>query len=599
MWDLTYALTEEIGDPDLFVGRKEEMTRLLDWAEGTKRRISLSTGILSRRKKGKTALLQRFFNVLYTRNDPQLIPFYYRIPEENIPKPAFAEAFYRRLLTQYFGFTHRKPEIVDHVLSLAELKELAEDDPPVAADIFRMEELLGRFPEQAWLHAREAGHRISASRDVRIIQILDEFQYLNRWILSSPDGKVEKLCYSYMGAAESKVSPQIVAGSYIGWLGAILRHMTGRYQEWRLESLSDEEALEAVYNYAHVYEVAITDETAPYVAEVCGNDPFYIASTIRNRIREKDLTHEEGVRSALALETVSGKGEIARVWNEYLWDAFARVNTGEVPPQSPQGDDVNARKIILYLMAHEPEERGRDQILADLKLDMTDQQLEERLHKLVKADILADGSSNFRYRGLGDRIFAMVFRRIYGEEIDKVTSESIEDDFKRQLDTARRQTAWHKGQAAEYKVRYRLQVASLAGAALADIVTGKIPSGALPQRGTQAAQLDRFTSIRKAGFYLDQGHSVEADLHAVSERDDGTDLIVEVKAWEREVTRSAVTPFVEAKEALESHLDKKTAFLFYSEGGLGREAEEALVEAGILIIDVAKLASYEMPSGST
>ncbi len=48
---------------------------------------------------------------------------------------------------------------------------------------------------------------------------------------------------------------------------------------------------------------------------------------------------------------------------------------------------------------------------------MSDQELEGRLHKLVKADILAEGSSNFRYRG--DRIFAMVFRRIYGEEIER------------------------------------------------------------------------------------------------------------------------------------------------------------------------------------
>ncbi|MCP4656281.1 MAG: hypothetical protein GY856_12785 [bacterium] len=60
-----------------------------------------------------------------------------------------------------------------------------------------------------------------------------------------------------------------------------------------------------------------------------------------------------------------------------------------------------AEEIVLYLAAHEPEERGRDQILADLDIEMTDQDLEQRLHKLVKADILADGSSNFHYRGLG------------------------------------------------------------------------------------------------------------------------------------------------------------------------------------------------------
>ncbi|MCP4594709.1 MAG: hypothetical protein GY842_28585, partial [bacterium] len=119
-----------------------------------------------------------------------------------------------------------------------------------------------------------------------------------------------------------------------------------------------------------------------------------------------------------------------------LWDAFARVN------------DKNARKIVLYLAAREPEERNRDEIRSDLDLDMTDEELEERLHKLVKADIVADGSSNFRYRGLGDRIFAMVFRRIYAEEIEQASIERIEDDFKSQLDTARRQAAWHKGQAA-------------------------------------------------------------------------------------------------------------------------------------------------------
>ncbi len=576
MLDLDYALAEEIGDPELFVGRKKEMARLLKWAAGTKRRISKSMGILSRRKKGKTALLQRFFNILYTRNDPQLIPFYYRVHEEHLPKPAFAKMFYRRLLSQYFGFTTRAPELIDQVLSFNELRELAKGDRHVEADLRRMGEIMENSPDEAWVYAREAGHRISALNNVRIIQILDEFQYLNRWILSSPDGKVEKLCYSYMGAAESKFSPQIVAGSYIGWLGAILRHMTGRYLEWHLESLTDEEALAAVYNYAHVYQVTITDETAPYIAEVCENDPFYIAATVFNRPQEKNLTTHEGVRVALALETIAGRGEIARVWKEYLWGAFDRVN------------DKNARAIVLYLAAHEPEERGRDQILADLELDMTDQDLEERLHKLVKADILADGSTNFRYRGLGDRIFAMVFRRIYGEEIERVSAASIEGDFTCQLATAKRQAARYRGIAAEYKVLYRLQAASLAGATLHDIITGDAP----PNMG-----LDRFTTIRKASFNLDQETRVEIDLHAVSESDDGTDLMVEVKDWQREVTADRIRRFIEVKEALAGHLERRTAFLFHSDSGMGEEPAASLHEAGIMIIDTEKLASYEMPSG--
>ncbi len=43
MWQLdSYPLAEEIGDPDLFVGREKEMKRLLKWAEGTRLRRSKS-----------------------------------------------------------------------------------------------------------------------------------------------------------------------------------------------------------------------------------------------------------------------------------------------------------------------------------------------------------------------------------------------------------------------------------------------------------------------------------------------------------------------------------------------------------------------------
>ncbi len=580
MWDLTYALAEEIGEPDLFVGRKQEMARLMKWAEGARRRISLSTGILSRRKKGKTALLQRFFNILYTRGDRQLIPFYYRVRENRLPKRAFAERFYRSLLSQYFAFTTRTPELVSQVLSLGELRELAKKDRHVAADLHRMEDILATSPDLAWDHAQDAGHRLSQLNDVRILQILDEFQYMNKYVVSDHDRKdVELLCHSYMGTAESKFSPQLVAGSYIGWLSVILTHLVGRYHEWRLGGLADEEALEAVYNYAYTYQVAITDETAPYIAEVCDNDPFYIASTIRNRPEEKNLTTEEGVRDALALETIMGKGDVARVWRDYLADAFQRVN------------DVNARKIVLYLARHEPEERGRDKILSDLELELTDQELEQRLHKLVMADILAEGSTNFRYRGLGDRIFAMIFRRIYGEEIERVGIRTIVDDFKRELARVKGQVSQHKGAAAEYKVRYRLLAASLRDATLADVTDSD-----------DERPLGPFVTIKKARFYLDHERSVEADLHAVHERDDGTDLIIEIKDWQQPVTRDVIRRFIEVKEALEGQLERRTGsratvFLFYSESGLGEKLVATLTEAGILIVDAAKLATYETPPG--
>ncbi len=589
-WHLdSYPLAEEIGDPDLFVGREEEMTRLLKWAAGAKRRISKSMGILSRRKKGKTALLQRFFNILYTRNDPQLIPFYYRIPEVLQTRTDFTEAFYRRTLTQYFAFTTRKPEWVAALFTMDELKELAGSDRQIADDIRRMEDALESIPTGSWILAQEAAHRISQWKEVRILQILDEFQYMNKWIVSDDDPeRVELLCHSYMGAAESKFSPQIVAGSYIGWLETILQHMTARYHRWHLQSLTDEEALEAVYNYAYTYQVAITDETAPYIARVCDNDPFYIAATISHLSHEKDLTTEAGVRDALTFETVIDQGDIANVWGEYLADALERVN------------DQNARRMVLYLAKHEPEERTRRQIREDLGLTMAEAQLEKRLKQLVMADILARGSSNFHYRGLGDRVFAMVFRRIYGSELDLVSVEEIDEDFKHELASLKGQLAVYRGELAEHRVRYRLLVASLHGATLSDVVPDGLPGGTQGGRhGEESVPLGPFARIRKAHFYVDHERCVEVDLHAVHEDDDGTDLMIEVKDWEKEPSLDVVCRFIEVKDAVEGQLAKKAAFLFYSQSGLSEEAATRLHGAGIRVLDAKKLAGFEASGGLT
>ena len=76
-------LKEKIGNPDLFTGRKKELAFFLKWIEGIKKEISKSTAILSRRKTGKTALLQRLFNLTFEHNDG-VIPFYYEVLEQPI-----------------------------------------------------------------------------------------------------------------------------------------------------------------------------------------------------------------------------------------------------------------------------------------------------------------------------------------------------------------------------------------------------------------------------------------------------------------------------------------------------------------------------------
>ena len=266
MSDMVFALEEEIGNPELFVGRQEQLEFYLDWAEKSKDRLSKSQAILSRRKKGKTALVQRLFNILYANNDPRIVPFYYRVREDKHHKDDFALLFYQAFVTQYIGFQKRDTNLINDYLPLENLEELAADDPVLLDDIKIMQKTMEKSPALAWDRARDAPHRIASKKDIRIIQIIDEFQYLNRFIVDTRFNEQVDLCFSYMGAAESKVAPLLVTGSYIGWLMSILSYMTARFEYRGLPALTDVEALATVYNYAARTNRPINDDTATLTA---------------------------------------------------------------------------------------------------------------------------------------------------------------------------------------------------------------------------------------------------------------------------------------------------------------------------------------------
>ncbi len=72
---MKYPLPETIGNPELLVGREEEFDDFYKWIDGMPDMLSMSRVILARRKSGKTSMVQRIFNKLWSDNGP-VIPFY-------------------------------------------------------------------------------------------------------------------------------------------------------------------------------------------------------------------------------------------------------------------------------------------------------------------------------------------------------------------------------------------------------------------------------------------------------------------------------------------------------------------------------------------
>ena len=256
---------------------------------------------------------------------------------------------------------------------------------------------------------------------------------------------------------------------------------------------------------------------------------------------------------------------------EYILEAFHRVN------------EINAKRMVLYLAKHGSEERSRKQIREDLQLEMSDNDLELRLHKLRMADLIARGSSFSHYKGLGDPIFEVVFRRAYGPEIEAVEPAAIIDDFDRFMTQLMRQTAWIKGLNGEYKVRYHLYVAAANGIPLKNIVFNP----------TRDLTLAPFASTDKERISYTTETDREIDIYARSLDEHGCDLVVEVKNWEKTVSNEELERFFQLKTIVEKKVSRKTGYLFYSENGFTEEQRAKLVKHGAMYTTGKKLISYE------
>ena len=103
---MDYAYEERIGSPDLFTGREAELAYFLKWINDIKDEKSMSTALLARRKMGKSAIMERLFNITFFKNDG-VIPFYYEVKETKMWLGDFCKDFFRTRPLSLFIDDHK------------------------------------------------------------------------------------------------------------------------------------------------------------------------------------------------------------------------------------------------------------------------------------------------------------------------------------------------------------------------------------------------------------------------------------------------------------------------------------------------------------
>lgn len=572
---MQYPLQEQIGDPELFVGRGREFRNFGKWLEKIPKRLSKSRVILARRKSGKTAFVQRLFNQLWSANS-LVIPFFFDIGENKIWYPYLAVKYYRAFASQYISFVERDARLVQFPLSLKEIRDYGAsksiDVLVKSVDSLIQDEKMRRY-DLMWDTASAMPHRFAGVYDTRFLVILDEFQNFAQYVYrdeACERALDETLPGSYHSLSESKYAPMLVTGSYVGGLlkisGKYLE--AGRLSRWRMTSyLTPEEGLQAVYKYAEVYDEPIINETAIVINELCLSDPFFISCVMRSNYENRDLTTEEGVVNTVNYEITDRESELSETWWEYLEVTLDRINS------------VYAKNMLLHLSKHAdrywtPRELQEALLLNDLDL----KDIQRELVILAESDVIDRGSSDIQFRGLQDGTLNLVLRNRFEEEINNFVPD-WKQEFHAQIEELQKENKRLQGmlnnlsgQIAEFQLAMSFRTKK---------------RFRLSQYFDGVPDTTRLNIIQvKHRVPLQRANGKRMELDVVAESSDGRIGIVEVKKTKDPTGKLAVEDFLEKLEAYADLVSENTIVpAFLSLGGFTKPALQLCAEHGIGIAE--------------
>lgn len=575
---MKYPLEERIGRPELLVGRKKEFEKLNQWLENIPMKLSQSIAILSRKKSGKTAIVQRVFNQLWSAGDEMLqdpnaipiIPFYLEIPDRKIWYPDFAIDYYREFATQYISYLERDETMIRRPLQLEQIKAYGEKSG-ITALADDVDSLLKNRETKAfdlmWKTAYTAPHQFASLYDQRIVVMIDEFQNMNRYIYRDElceHNYDETLVGSYHEYSESKVAPMMVTGSYVGWLVQLVSQYLegGRLRFWELSPyLSKEEGLEAVYQYAKLYREPITNLSASLINELCMADPFFIGSVIKSTYPDRELTTKEGVMATVNYELSNRKAEMARTWGEYINRSLDRIN------------DRNGKNILLHLSKHADRPWTHLELKETLNLDMEPKQILQKLRDLVDADLIEEGISDISFQGLRDGTLCLILRNRFEEEINsfpvdlKKEFSEKHDQMVKEIRSLRGKLNYVTGKIAEEmfatELRSKKRIRAIEYFTFPKQASEQISGTPLNLTDVRTRQL----------IQRPDGKNLELDVVAQSDSDQT--LLIEVKKTKEKIGPNVVTDFKEKVKVYQEIFQGRTVIpAFFSAGGFTDDAKK-------------------------
>jgi hypothetical protein len=349
-----------------------------------------------------------------------------------------------------------------------------------------------------------------------------------------------------MYVSELREAPLIVSGSEVHWLLKIVGSLTGRFQTYNLENLPKDEAEEAMERYASFMRTRINKTAKEKLWDLTKGDPLYIKAVFMSRYnKKKDYTIDDNIVEVYEKEISAG--EIYATWMEYMQKTFYSVNKR------------NSKRIMLYLF-NQGKERTRAEIMKDLKLNYSDEELENKLDALIVGDLISHGETAYDYTITKDRTYEIVFRKVYQKEI-----EHFVPDIKAEIRKAMGMNNYVKGKFHEFLIKEQLKKPFN----LNDVCE--------PERNLKIVPKDVLE--REIVSIGTKKNEIDIIIKCSGKRE----IWIDIKSTKSRYGKNEMKRWIGIVEPMrEKH--PNYIFMVYSEAGFTKGTRETLVENGVFII---------------
>lgn len=243
----------------------------------------VSYALIGLRRPGKTAILHKLFNRLFNEQE-QVVPIYISFARHlHRTKPIdafqFAEEYILGYICSYLAFRYRQPSLFRQPLAYEDLFEFAQQvSDELMLDLFHRYQRT-RSAENSSIYnlfhwAIEVPRGLGFEHQIPSALIIDEFQVLTR--VHNPDNRKFNKFFSI--CLREPLDPMLVSGLSISMLvGEALGGMlSGRFQPWYLDPLSQEHAIDMVFRTGQINGIDVTQALPLAIGELTQDYPYPI-----------------------------------------------------------------------------------------------------------------------------------------------------------------------------------------------------------------------------------------------------------------------------------------------------------------------------------